>query len=180
MNKLKLFAALLLTSLLLSGCVFGKKEAIITINNQPITQADYDAAYKLFAKSDNFAQLTPEMRNNPDSYVNLMIKDRIVNELIVKSLLNQEITKKNIVVTDQDVDDEIVNITDKVGSKEKFMEILKQNDMSLSQFKKDVSEDLKLKKLVDTLALVKVSDKEAQKFYKENKKKCKCENNQNV
>ena len=42
----------------------------------------------------------------------------------------EEITKKNITVTEEEVDDEIVAITDQFGSKEKFMEILKQTIIS--------------------------------------------------
>lgn len=168
MRKLKLFSVVLFATLLLSGCVFQKKEAIITVNSVPITQADYDDSYKALTKNENFAQLEPEMKNNPDSYINLMLKDKIVNELIIKALLKQEMDKKNIVVTDQDINDEIINITDKVGSKEKFTELLKQNDLTLSQFKKEVAEDLKLHKLIDTLSLIKVSDKEVEKFYKDN------------
>jgi len=61
-----------------------------------------------------------------------------------------------------------VNITDKIGSKEKFSEILKEYGLSLSQFKKEVGEDIKLGKLIDSLALVKISDKDVEKFYKEN------------
>ena len=170
MKKLKLFSAIMLMALLLSACSIknNNQEAIITINSQPITQAQYDEAYKLISKSENFAQFPAEMRNDPNSQVNLVVKDRIVNELIIKALLEQEMVKKNIVVSEQDINDEIVNITDKVGSKEKFNEILKQNNLTLTQFRKDVAEDLKLRKLIDTLSLVKVSDKDIEKFYKEN------------
>ena len=38
-------------------------------------------------------------------------------------------------------------IIDKIGSKEKFNEILRQNKISPAQFKKDLFEEVKMKKL---------------------------------
>ena len=168
MKKLKLLAVLLFSTLVLSGCMFNNKEAIITVNSRPITQADYDNAYKAIIKSGIYAQYPDEMRKDPESLVYVDIKERVINELIIKELLAQEMEKKNITVTEQEINDELVNITDKIGSKEKFSEILKEYGLSLSQFKKEVGEDIKLGKLIDSLALVKISDKDVEKFYKEN------------
>ena len=64
-------------------------------------------------------------------------------------------------------------IIDKVGSKEKFNELLKQNGVTSAQFKKDLTNEVKIQKLVDTLSVVSVSDKDAMKFYKENADKFK-------
>ncbi|UKI41715.1 MAG: hypothetical protein L6V95_01270 [Candidatus Melainabacteria bacterium] len=57
---------------------------------------------------------------------------------------------------------------DRVGSKEKFNEILKQNGISNEQFKEDLVEGVKLKKLIDTIKVPSVSDADAKKFYKAN------------
>ena len=97
-----------------------------------------------------------------------MMKDKAVNELIVKTLIDEEMAKRHITATNQDVDKEIKSIIDKVGSKEKFNEILKTNGISSSQFKKDIKEEVKMKKLVQTISNVQISDADAKKFYKEN------------
>ena len=55
-----------------------------------------------------------------------MIKDRVVNELVVKKLLDQEIKRRHIKVSKADMDAQLKSIIDKVGSKEKFNELLKQ------------------------------------------------------
>ena len=50
---------------------------------------------------------------------------------------------------------------------------MKQNGVSSAQFKKDLTDEVKIQKLVDTLAVVTVSDKDAMKFYKDNQDKFK-------
>ena len=45
MKTLKLIFAMLFATILLSGCIFENKEAIFTINSEPITQAQYDKSY---------------------------------------------------------------------------------------------------------------------------------------
>lgn len=54
-------------------------------------------------------------------------KDRVINELIVKTLLDEEIAKRGITVTSKDVDDAVKEIIDKVGSKEQLNALLKMN-----------------------------------------------------
>ena len=97
-----------------------------------------------------------------------MLKDRVINELIIKKLLEQEIKKKHIKVSSEDIDNKLKTIIDKVGSKDKFNQILKENGISASQFRKDLTDEVKVEKLVDTISVVSVGDAEAKKFYEKN------------
>jgi len=115
-----------------------------------------------------FAQMGVDVKKDKNGFVYLMLKDKVVNELIVKSLIDQEMAKRNIKVTNKDIENELKTIIDKIGSKEKFNEVLKQNKISSAQFKKDLKEEVKMKKLVNAISTVKVSDADAKKFYKEN------------
>lgn len=81
--------------------------------------------------------------------------------------------KRRIKVSEKDINAELKNMIDKIGSKEKFNEILKQNGVSAAQFKKDLAEEVKIKKLVDSLSLVSVGDSEINKYYKTNIEKFK-------
>lgn len=171
MKKLKLFATMALASLLLCGCV--NKDAVITVNNEAITKQQYEKAFDAVASNSMFSQMGIDLKKDPDSFLHLMLKDRVVNDLLIKTLLDQEIKKKHIKVTSDDLNTELKSIIDKVGSKEKFNEILKQNGVSTAQFKKDLSDELKVRKLVDSLSVVAVSDADAKKFYKENQEKFK-------
>ena len=109
-----------------------------------------------------------DVTDDKNSFLYMLIKDRVVNELIVKALLNQEMQKRGIEVTNKDVDDAVKEIIDKVGSKEQLDALLKQNGISNSQFKKDLKEEVKMRKLATELGSSSVSDAEAKKFYNEN------------
>ncbi len=167
MKTLKTLASLALLATLVTGCV-SDKNTIITINDEPITQTEFQKAFDAVTKNSMVAQMGVDLKNDPNSFIYLMLKDRVVNELIVKNLLDQDIKSKKIKVSSEDVDKELRNIIDQVGSKEKFNEILKQNGITANQFKSDLEEEVKIKKLVDELKVVNISDKDAEKFYKTN------------
>jgi len=168
MDSKKLLATIAISAMLLTGCTFGHKDVIVKVNGQDITQAQFDKTFDKAMGHSMFAQMGIDVKKDKSSFLYLMMKDKAVNELIVKTLIDEEMTKRHIVATREDVDKEIKSIIDKVGSKEKFTEILKQNGISSSQFKKDMVEEVKMKKLVAAISNVKISDADAKKFYKEN------------
>ncbi len=174
MKTFKLICTTVLMAIVLSGCNFIKnRDAIITINDEPITKQEYEKAFNSIAGNSMFAQMGVDLKNDQNSFLHLMLKDRVVNELIVKKLLNQEMNKRRIKVSDEDINVELKNIIDKIGSKEKFDEILKQNGITAAQFKNDLEEEVKIKKLVDSLSLVSVGESEVNKYYKANMDKFK-------
>ena len=168
MKKTKLLATIALSTMLLSGCVLSDRNAIIKVNNEAITKQQYEKAFDAVANNSMFSQMGIDMKKDPNSFMHLMLKDRVVNELIVKKLLDQEIKKKHIKVSSEDIDNKLKTIIDKVGSKDKFNQILKENGISASQFRKDLTDEVKVEKLVDTLSVVSVGDAEAKKFYEKN------------
>lgn len=172
MNKKKLFTTLALSAMLLTGCSF-KNEAIIEVNGESITMSQYEDAFNQAIGNSMFAQMGIDVKKDKNSFLYLMIKDRVVSELVVKELINQEVEKRHIKVTKDDVNNEIKNIIDKIGSKEKFNEVLKQNNVSTSQLKKDLTEELKVKKLVNSISKVSVSENDCKNFYKKNLNKFK-------
>jgi len=174
MNSKNLFATIALSTLLLTGCTFGQpKDTIVKVNGSNITQSQFNEMFDKAASNSMFSQMGIDVKKDKEGFLYLMIKDRVVNELIVKALIDQEIAKRNIKVTKEDTDKELKAIIDKIGSKEKFTEVLKQNGISSAQFKKDLKEEVKMKKLVDSLSKVKISDADAKKFYGENLNKFK-------
>lgn len=168
MNGKKLFASIAISAVLLTGCSFGPKNTIIKVNNQDITQSQFNEVFDEAISNSMFSQMGIDFKKDKESFLYLMMKDRVVNELIVKTLVDQEIAKRNIKITKEDLDKELKSIIDKVGSKEKFDEILKQNNISSAKFKKDLREEVKIKKLVSTLSKVEISEADAKKFYREN------------
>jgi len=157
-----------LTALFLfTGCTVPRK-AIIKVNDQTITQSQFNKVYKTIANDETLASMGISIPKDDNNYMYLMLKDKVVNELIVKSLVDQEIKKHHIKVTNDDINSELKLMIDKVGSKEKFEAILKRNGISNKQFMSDLKDEVKMRKLVDMVQKVKVSDGEAQTFYKKN------------
>lgn len=168
MKGKKLLATLAVSAVLFAGCGLKSQEAVIKVNDKVITQSQFDKAFDKQADNSVFAKMGIKIKENPNGFMYLMIKERVTNELIIKALLDEEIAKRDIKVTKNDVEDALKDIIDKVGSKEQLDLILKQNGISTSQFKKDLVEEVKMKKLALQLGNSEVSDAEAQKFYKEN------------
>lgn len=167
--KSKLVLASLLSVMLFTGCSFDtKKDAIIMINDTPITKQQYQKEFDKLAGSPMFKQMGVDLKADPNGYINLMLKDKVVNELIVKTILDNEMQKRKIKATEEDIDKELKKIIDKVGSKDKFNEILKQSGITSAQFKEDLKEEVKVQKFVDSLSLTHITDDAAQKFYNSN------------
>lgn len=167
--KAKVASAVLFSAIVLSGCgINPEKDAVVMINDTPITKQQYEQEFKKIEGNPMFKQMGVDLKKDKDGYVGLMIKDKIINELMVKTLLDQAMKKNNIKVSNEEVEKELKSLIDKIGSKDKFNEVLKQNGISSADFKKDLKEEVKIKKLVDQLSIVKISDSDTRKFYDSN------------
>lgn len=169
----KLLATMALSAVLFTGCSIHDRDTIIKVNDQKITQAQFNEMFDKAASNSMFSQMGMDIKKDKNGFLYLMIKDRVISELVVKTLIDEEIEKRNIKVTKDDTEEELKSIIDKIGSKEKFNEILKQNGITPSQFKKDLYEEVKMKKLVNMIAKVNITDAQAKKFYKDNMSKFK-------
>lgn len=173
MRGKKLLATLAVSAVLFAGCGLKSSEAIITVNNKKITQGQFDEMFNKQTNNGMIKAMGIDVKDDKNSFIYLLIKERVINELVVKALLDQEIAKRGIEVTNQDVDAAIKEIIDKLGSKEQLDSLLKEHNITASQFKKDLKEEVKMKKLAKELGYSNVSDAEAKKFYNENANKFK-------
>ncbi len=168
----RVLLTLLASALIFSGCGF-KKDVIIKVNNQAITKAQFDKAYQKASKNSQLAQMGIDIPEDENNLMYLMVKDRVINELIVKELVRQEMEKRNITVSNDETKKERQKMIDKIGSKEKFNDILNQNGISNSQFEEDLAQEIKMKKLVNIIHPVNVTDAQAKAFYNKNVSKFK-------
>ena len=170
MKGKKLLATLAVSAVLFAGCGLKSGETIITVNDKKITQSQFDEMFNKQANNGMMKALGIDVKSDQNSFIYLLIKERVVNELIVKALLEDEIAKRGIEVTNKDVDNAVKEIVDKLGSKEQLDTLLKEHGITASQFKQDLKEEVKMKKLAKELGSSNVSDAEAKKFYNENPK----------
>jgi len=159
MNTKKFLATLAVSAILLTGCGIQNKNAIVKVNDAVITKADFE---------QELGFMTHNQVKDTNSPLYFILKDRIVNELVIRKLLEQEINKRNITVSQEEQEKVIKDIIDRYGSKENLQAVLKQNGISNEKFKKDITNEVKMRKLVEMLGSVNVTDAEVKKFYKEN------------
>src|SRR5574344_2248659 len=107
MNSKKLFATIAISAMLVTGCAFQPRNTIIKVNDANITQSQFDKAMKDATKNTMFAQMGIDINKDKNNFMYLMIKDKVSNELIVKSLIEQEMDKKHITVTNEDTEKEL-------------------------------------------------------------------------
>lgn len=150
----------------LTGCNIDKS-AIIKVNGEPITKSSYEEIYNREISSPQYKQFAGFLKDE-DSIMSLMLKDRIVNELILKEIINQEVEKRKIEVTEDEIQARKNEIAEKIGSEEKVEELLKRNNISEKQFDKDIENEIKIDKLIEATQSTKVSEKEVKDFYNKN------------
>ena len=167
MRASKLLVTLALSAVLFTGCGVKSQNAIIKINDQAITQAEYDKLMDRHIGQSPFGRMG-DLKGNKDGFLYLMIEQNVVNQLIITELLEQEANDRGIKVTNKDVDEALKKSMDQMGGKDRLIEVLKANDVSVKEFKNDLRNQVKMQKLANSAGNIEVSDKECEKFFKEN------------
>ena len=167
---MKLSKVLLASTLIvfgLTGCV-ADKTAIIKVNGEAVTKAQYEEIYNEEYANAQDSQYKEYLKDE-NSLMNLMLRDRIVNELVLRTILEQEIKKHDITVSKEEIEKRKAEIVEKIGSKEKVDELLKRNGITNKKFEEDIEKEIKLDKLVEATGKTKVTEKEVKDFYNQNK-----------
>ena len=167
MKFTKVFLSAMFSLLLFSGCTVNNK-AIVTVNGEAITKGQYNEIMDLIKKNPQY-KAAPEEQKKEDSPMMLMTRDRIVQDLITKTLLEQEFAKRNIKATNEEIEAKKQELINQIGSKERYQELLKQNGVAESKVKEDLANVIKVDKLVEAVANVKVSENEVKDYYNKNK-----------
>ena len=167
MKASKLLVTLALSAVLFTGCGIKNQNAIIKINDQAITQAEYDKLMDRSISQSPFGKMG-DLKGNKDGFLYLMMEQNVINQLIITELLEQEAKDRGIKVTGKDVDEALKKSMDQMGGKDRLIEVLKLNNISVADFKKDLKNQVKMQKLANSAGKIEVSDKECEKFYKEN------------
>ena len=135
----RVLLTIMASAVLLTGCGL-KKDVVIKVNNKDISKSQFEQTYKKAVKNSQLAQMGIDIPKDENNMMYLMVKDRVINEIIVKELINQEMDKRNITISKKDTENERQKMIDKIGSKEKFNELLKQNGITNNQFEEDLAQ----------------------------------------
>ena len=169
MKKLKLAIFAFAAMFVLTGCSFNKSNNdLIKINDRVITQKEYDKAYESVTSNAMFSQMGIDLKKDVENPFAMMMREKVISELIVNALLDEEMEKRKIKVTKEELNKAEEDLIAKFGSKEQFLQLIKLNGVTYDKFKQDLEEEIKLKKFVDSIALVSIGESEAKKYYDDN------------
>ena len=167
MKFTKIALTLACSMVLLCGCA-NNSDVVLKVNDKEITHGEY---YGDLAKIRNI-QLkdAPREIQKESSYASLILKDKYTNDLIVRTLLEEEFEKRKIETTEDEIKAKKDAIIKRIGSEEEFNKKLKESNISQERLNKDMANEVKVEKLVNQITgSTKVSDADVEKFYKANK-----------
>ncbi len=166
MKFTKIALTLLCSTILFCGCA-KDSDIVLKINDTNITRKEF---YSDFEKIKNVQlKQAPKDMQQDDSYSVIALKSKFLNDLIVRELLEQEFDKRKIQITDNEIQAKKQQLIAQIGSEEQFNNILKQNDISEERLKSDISNEVKMEKLIKQLGNKTISESDAKKFYNQNK-----------
>jgi peptidyl-prolyl cis-trans isomerase C len=103
------------------------------------------------------------------------VRMRMIEGFVSRTLLAEEIGRKKITVTSQEINDEINKIKSSLPPGTTMGDFLKKNKINQSKMNEDIKFAIQINKLVTSSmkGKVKPSDKEIEQFYQKNKEKFK-------
>ena len=173
MKGKNLLVTLAVAAVLFTGCGMKSAQTIIKVNNTKITQAQFDEIFDKESQSGIAGSMKIDLKDPKNAFMYNLLKSRIISELVVKAMLDGEADKRGIKVTKKDMQEAIKVVIDKAGSKEELDKILKHNGVSVADFKKDLKEQVRMKKLAESLGNSEVTEAEVKDFYQKNADKFK-------
>lgn len=163
-------ALIAVIALSVAGYSRGPKEPLAaTVNGKNITIAEVDTRLQQLIGQQSDAFNGPQGEQMKAQY-----KQRILDQLIEMELVLQEADKRGIKVTDKEVEEQVSQMMKAYNIKDKkdLEKALKQQKMSMDQFYEEVGKRLRVEKLGNEITKdVKVSSKEVEKYFNENKDK---------
>lgn len=123
----------------------------------------------LSMRSEVVAKIGDESLTKDDLYTFFVEQngDVAVDTLITKSLIEQEVKKEKVSVSDKEVDEEVKTLIEAYGGEEAFNAQLQQAGLTKEDLEVDVKTNLQIEKLLEPT--IKITDKEMQTFFDENK-----------
>lgn len=168
----KITLGFLAASLIFLGGCFNKKanegKPIIKVNDGVIGEKTFN---EVLEQSYNMSGQKEEDSDELKSkFIYLVHKNRVINDLIVRELIQQEAEKRQVKVENSEVDKVIRQIADSMGGEERFKASLALNKIDEETFRKNIKIDILKKKLVNNVAgESKITDEKIKNFYEENK-----------
>lgn len=139
---------------------------VVVVDGKNITRGEVDA---------EVAKMTGRMGNRvpPERLAQLreQISQQATENLVIRTLLLDAVTKENISVSDQEIDTALAELTNSLPAGMTLQTIMEQTGLSTEEFRKNLSLDLSVNKLITnhTGEVTEPTAEEVSAFYEENK-----------
>lgn len=139
---------------------------VATVNGVNIERADYNSSVdELKKRFSMFGGNIPEAQL-------ARFKQKIIERMVEDELINQELKKASVAVTDDEVNKELEQYKERTpGGPEQFEAFLKRSGMTMDKIKGDIQQRLALKKHLNKDGSLTIPEDESKKYYEENKKR---------
>ncbi|MDQ0229824.1 peptidylprolyl isomerase [Metabacillus malikii] len=123
----------------------------------------------LSTRSEVVAKVGKENLTKDDLYTFFVEQngEAAVETLITQSIIDQEVKKEKISVTDKEIDEEVKKTIESIGGEEAFQQALASSGVTEEDFKKNMKTNMEIEKLLEPK--IKITDEEMQKHFDENK-----------
>lgn len=146
--------------------VIEESEVVVTVNGREITEEEI--AEEVEKRVAGQKKRMPEGTEMPDSFVQ-QIRSRVVDAKVQQVLLEQQMAKQGLEISDEQILEEIRMLAEKKGQTMEQVEAeIAGYGMTMEDLKGQVLSQMQAKTLVEAADSVVVSEADAQKFYDEN------------
>ncbi len=139
---------------------------IAKVNGVEIKREDYNQSVEELKK--RFSMFGG---NIPEAQL-ARFKQKIVERMVEDELINQELTKANVTITDAEIGKELDEYKKRTpGGPDQFDAFLKRSGMTVDKIKTDIKQRLSLQKHLNKDGSMNIPDAEVKKYYEDNKKR---------
>lgn len=142
---------------------------VAMVNDEMITVAEFNKAIEN-AKSNLLKQDSIDFNTEEGQFILSTTKRSIIEDLIKNKLINQQMKKMNIEVSEQDIIDKIKALKKSFPSEKLFLETLAEEGISEEELRKGIRGQVIVQKIKQELTKkIVISEREINNFLKHNK-----------
>jgi len=140
------------------------KSIVAVVNGDEITRADFDREMAIVQR-----QLL-RMRKTQSALNLSEIKKEVLESLINKQLLYQESLKKDITISEAEINEQMQKMKKRFPDENTFKELLKKEGLSFDDLRSQIKRDLMLQRFIEVQFVknITVPDQEAKAYYEGN------------
>ena len=134
------------------------------VNTTVITQAELDSQMRIVVDRLRSSGRLPDVAQLDQ------IRSQVLENLIARELLYQQTLKKGIKVSQEEINEQLINLKSQFPNEAEFNQALTRMDLTEASIKEKIQRDLALKKLIEDeiVPKVTVSESEIRAFYDNN------------